>query len=147
MSTAVLHHQPVHQEPAPSRGPESGPGRAAPPAQAQPARSGQLLAARAQALFTSDLSAHREHSQTEIAAAIRRAFRAHGGTGGCAAEVAAAYGEYPETAARRMRWARSVIQGIDDFEAALDGRADGATRPAARGHSLTIDSGRAWVAR
>ena len=129
MSTAVLHHQPVHQEPAPSRGLGSGPGRRVRPAQAQPARSGQLLAARAQALFTSDLSAHREHTQAEVVAAITRAFRAHGGIGGCAAEVAAAYGEHPETAARRMRWARAVIQGIDDFEAALD---DGAAGPAGR---------------
>lgn len=89
------------------------------PAQAQPVRSGKLLAARAQALFTSDLSARCEHTQTEVAAAIRHAFRTHNGIRGCAAEVAAAYGEDPETAARRMRWARTVIQGIDDFEAAL----------------------------
>jgi hypothetical protein len=96
------------------------------PAQAPPARSGQLLAARAQALFTSGLSAQCEHAQIEVAAAIRDAFRAHGGIGGCAAEVAAAYGEHLETAARRMRWARAVIQGMDDFEAVLDGGASGA---------------------
>ena len=130
MSTAVLHHQPVQQEPAPSRVLGNGQSRRVPPAQAQPARSGQLLAARAQAPFTSDLSALSEHTQAEVAAAITRAFRVHGGIGGCAAEVAAAYGEYPETAARRMRWARAVIQGIDDFEAALDGGADSAARPA-----------------
>jgi hypothetical protein len=29
------------------------------------------------------------------------------------AEVAAAYGEHPETAARRMRWARAVIDSIN----------------------------------
>ena len=29
-------------------------------------------------------------------------------------------------AARRMRWARAGIQGIDDFEAVLDGGASGA---------------------
>jgi hypothetical protein len=27
--------------------------------------------------------------------------------------VAAEYGEHPETAARRMRWARAVVDGID----------------------------------
>ena len=129
MSTAVLHHQPVHQEPAPSREPGSGQGPCAKPAQAQPPRSGQLLAARAQALFTSDLSAHREHTQAEVTAAIKRAFRVHGGVGGCAAEVAAAYGEHPETAARRMRWARAVIQGIDDFATALNGGAGRAAGP------------------
>jgi len=95
------------------------------PAQAQSALSGKLLAARAQALFTSGLSAACEHTQAEVVAAISHAFRAYDGIGGCAAEVAAAYGEHPETAARRMRWARAVIQGIDDFKAALDGGADG----------------------
>jgi len=126
MSTAVAHHQPVHRQPAPSRGPGSGHGQGVKPAQAQPTGSDQLLAARAQALFTTDLSAHCEHTQTEIAAAIRQAFRTHNGIRGCAAEVAAAYGERPETAARRMRWARAVIKGIDDFEAALDGGVGGA---------------------
>jgi hypothetical protein len=132
MSTAVLHHQPVHKQAAPSRGPGSGQGRHVEPAQAQPARSGQLLAARAQALFTSGLSARCEHTQIEVAAAIRRAFRTHNGARGCVAEVAAAYGEDPETAARRMRWARAVIHCIDDFEAALDDGADGAAGPAER---------------
>ena len=103
------------------------------PAEAQPARSGQLLAARAQALFTSDLSAHCEHTQTEVAAAIRHAFRTHNGIRGCAARVAAAYGEHPETAARRMRWARAVIQGIDDFAAALNGGAGCAVGPRREG--------------
>jgi hypothetical protein len=132
MSTAVLHHQPVRQELAPSRGPVSGQGQRVEPAEAQPTRSGQLLAARAQALFTSDLSAHCEHTQTEVVAAIRHAFRTHNGIRGCAAEVAAAYGEHPETAARRMRWARAVIQGIDDFEAALDGGVGDAPGPVER---------------
>lgn len=120
MSTAVLRDQPAHQEPAPSRGPERQHSRRVKSAQANPARSGPLVAARAQALFTSDLSAQAEHTQAEVAAAIRHAFDAHGGLGGCVAEVATAYGEHPETAARRMRWARAVVQGIDDFEAALD---------------------------
>jgi hypothetical protein len=65
----------------------------------------------ADALFTSDLSARREHTRIEIATAIRYAISTHHGIGGCAAEVAAAYGEHPETAARRMRWARAVIEG------------------------------------
>ena len=67
----------------------------------------------ADALFTSDLSARREHTRIEIATAIRYAISTHHGIGGCAAEVAAAYGEHPETAARRMRWARAVIDGIN----------------------------------
>jgi hypothetical protein len=131
MSTAVLHHQPVHEHAAPSRGPGSEQGQHVQPAEAEQARPGQLLAARAQALFTSDLSAHCEHTQVEVAAAIRHAFRTRNGVRGCAAEVAAAYGEDPETAARRMRWARAVIHGIDDFAAALDGTADGTADGAA----------------
>jgi hypothetical protein len=31
--------------------------------------------------------------------------------GGCAGRVAQAYGEHPETAVVRMRWARAVIDG------------------------------------
>jgi hypothetical protein len=98
MSTAVLHHEPIHHEPAPARGAGRGPG--------------PLLAARAEALFASDLSARREHTRTEVTAAIRRAIGTHHGIRGCAGEVAAAYGEHPETAARRMLWARAVIEGI-----------------------------------
>jgi hypothetical protein len=47
----------------------------------------------------------------EVAAAIEHAIGACHGIGGCVAEMAAAYGEHPETAARRMRWARTVIAG------------------------------------
>ncbi len=69
-------------------------------------------AAQAEALFTSDLSAFTHHTQATVEAAIRRAIRAHGGIRGCAGEAAAAYGEHPETAAPRMRWARAVVEGI-----------------------------------
>ena len=68
-------------------------------------------AAWAAALFTSDLSALCEHTPIEVAAAIEQAIGAHQGIGGCVAEMAAAYGEHPETATRRMRWARTVIAG------------------------------------
>jgi hypothetical protein len=71
-----------------------------------------LLAARAEALFASHLSARCEHTRAEVAAAIRRAIGTHHGVRGCAGEVAAAYGECPEMAARRMLWARAVIEGI-----------------------------------
>ncbi len=71
-----------------------------------------LLTARADALFISDLSACCCHSKAEITAAIGRVMRSHGGAGGCAGEVAAAYGAYPETAAPRMRWARTVAEAV-----------------------------------
>src|SRR6266566_5006347 len=37
--------------------------------------------------------------------------RRHGARG-CAARVAQAYGEHPETAVRRMRWARTAVTGV-----------------------------------
>jgi len=126
MSTLVLDREPAHLEPAPTlragsalhhrlrpRGISLHPARFWPSAaQAQPPSplAGQLLAASAEALFTSDLSARREYTAIEVAAAIRHAISTHGGIRGCAGEVAAAYGEDPETAARRMRWARAVSE-------------------------------------
>jgi hypothetical protein len=68
-----------------------------------------LTAARAEALFTSCLSADTRPAPDDVTDAIRAAMRAYGGSRGCAAEVAAAYGEHPETAAPRMRWALGVI--------------------------------------
>ena len=46
------------------------------PAKALPV---QLLAARAEALFTSDLSVRREYTRTEVATAIRHAIGTHDG--------------------------------------------------------------------
>jgi hypothetical protein len=97
--------------------------------------SAQLRAARAEALFTSDLSARREYTEIEVAAAIRRAIGTHNGIRGCVAEVAAAYGDHPETAAGRMRWARAVIEAID-APAGSSGNHGGAAPGGARGVSL-----------
>jgi hypothetical protein len=71
-----------------------------------------LTAARAEALFTSDVSAASTLSRDEYMEAIRRALLRHGGVRGCAAEVAAQYGDHPDTAAPRMRWARQVVQSV-----------------------------------
>ena len=71
-----------------------------------------LMSARADALFVSHLSAQHNPTRIEVETAIRQAVRAHGGTRGCAGEVAAAYGGYPETAAPRMRWARAVVDNL-----------------------------------
>ncbi|MEU4423079.1 hypothetical protein AB0F81_20840 [Actinoplanes sp. NPDC024001] len=38
--------------------------------------------------------------------------RAHGGVRGCAADVASEYGDHPETAAPRMRWARALVEEL-----------------------------------
>jgi hypothetical protein len=69
----------------------------------------QLLAARAAALFASDLSGGSRPTGPAVDAAIASSVRRCGGTRGCVATVAAAYGECPETAAPRMRWARGVV--------------------------------------
>jgi len=94
-----------------------------------------LTVARADALFASDLSASRRHTQAEVAAAIRHAIRAHGGSHGCAGEVAAAYGEYGELAAQRMRWALGVVKAFYSSSSAgpsAVGAAVTTARPAAR---------------
>jgi hypothetical protein len=70
----------------------------------------QLLAARAAALFASDLPAGSRPSPLVVGTAIAGAVRQYGGTRGCVAQMAAAYGDYPETAAARMRWARGVVE-------------------------------------
>jgi hypothetical protein len=71
-----------------------------------------LTAARADALFASDLSALCYPGRATVASAISRALALHEGFGGCAGEVAAAYGDYPETAVARMRWALQVIEMV-----------------------------------
>lgn len=68
----------------------------------------QLLAARAAALFASDLPTGARPAPATVATVIAAAVHACGGTRGCVAMMAAAYGDYPETAAPRMRWALSV---------------------------------------
>jgi hypothetical protein len=72
-------------------------------------RSGILTTARATALFVSDLSSQSTPTAEEIDAQIRRAIARHGGVRGCTCELAEAYGNHPETAAQRMRWARQLV--------------------------------------
>ncbi len=69
-----------------------------------------LSTVRAAALFVSDVSVHDHPSRDEIEAAIRRSLRTRGGSRGCTADVAAAYGDHPELAAPRMRWARAAVE-------------------------------------
>lgn len=71
-----------------------------------------LTAARAEALFTSPLATGSRPSHEVVELAIRFAVRAHGGVRGCAGDVAAEYGDHPETAAPRMRWARQLVDEL-----------------------------------
>jgi hypothetical protein len=64
---------------------------------------------RCEALFASALQRSQEPSLPEIREAIRGAVRVHGSRG-CAARVAQEFGDHPETAIIRMRWARQVVQ-------------------------------------
>lgn len=61
----------------------------------------------ADALFASALQGSDEPSAGQIQQAIAAAVRAFGYSG-CAERVAQEFGDHPETAVARMRWARTV---------------------------------------
>ena len=63
---------------------------------------------RVNALFASTLQRSEQPSTEQVQQAIAAAVRAYG-IQGCAARVAQAYGDHPETALLRMRWARAVV--------------------------------------
>jgi len=67
-------------------------------------------AARADALFASSLQRCGEPGAGQVREAIATAIRAYGAQG-CAARVAQAYGEHPDTALTRMRWALTTVAG------------------------------------
>src|SRR6201999_2152535 len=77
-----------------------------------------ISTARADALFASPLQRSDGPSPAQVHQAIAAAVAAFG-IRGCAARVAQAYGEHPETAVLRMRWARTVVTA-----AFSDGRAE-----------------------
>ena len=60
---------------------------------------------RAGALFASTLQPSDDATPAQIAVAITTSLLANGGEQGCAAAVAAEYGDHPDVAAERMRWA------------------------------------------
>ena len=70
-----------------------------------------ITAARADALFASALQRSDEPGAEQVRQAITAAVRGFG-VRGCAARVAQAYGERPETAVQRMRWARTTVTGV-----------------------------------
>ncbi len=65
-------------------------------------------AAQADALFESALQRSDEPGAAQVREAIATAIRAFGARG-CAARVPQEYGEHPETAVARMRWARATV--------------------------------------
>ena len=64
--------------------------------------------ARADALFASALQRSDQPTAAQVHGAIAAALAAFG-IRGCAARVAQAYGDHPETAVQRMRWARATV--------------------------------------
>ena len=70
---------------------------------------------RADALFASALQRSDRPGPGQVRRAIAVAVARYGDSG-CAARVAQAFGEHPETAVTRMRWARTTV--ADAFGAA-----------------------------
>jgi hypothetical protein len=89
-----------------------------------------ISTARADALFVSTLQRSEEPSAAQVQQAIAVAIREFGARG-CAARVAQAYGEHPETSVPRMRWARAVVEGRGEVKRAGE-------VGAAFGHSVTL---------
>jgi hypothetical protein len=70
-----------------------------------------VIDARCEALFASGLQRSDEPTAEAVQEAISRAVRELG-TRGCAARMAQEFGDHPETACDRMRWARQVVAGL-----------------------------------
>ena len=68
-------------------------------------------AVRAEALFASVLQRSDRPSAGQVRKAVAGAVRAYGGRG-CAELVAQEFGDHPEAAAERMRWARAVASEV-----------------------------------
>ena len=71
-----------------------------------------MTVARAEALFASTADTGQWLGREELATVIRGAVRRYGGIRGCAEQMAFAYGEHPEAAAERMRWARRCVKDV-----------------------------------
>jgi len=67
-----------------------------------------INAVRTDALFVSALQRSDEPSIGQVQEAVARAIREFGGRG-CAGRVAQEFGDHPEIAVARMRWARHVV--------------------------------------
>ena len=85
--------------------------RSAPGAGAPSAGAAAPAATLADALFASALQRSDHPTPGQVRQAIAAAAAAYGGSG-CAARVAQAFGENPETAVTRMRWARALAARV-----------------------------------
>lgn len=85
----------------------------------------------ADALFVSALQRSDDPSAAHVRHVIAAAIREYGGQG-CAERVAQEFGDHPEIAVVRMRWARALAS-----EACRGSAAESSTCPDARSSSLT----------
>jgi hypothetical protein len=93
-----------------------------------------ISTARADALFASMLQRSDQPTVAQVHGAIAAALAAFG-IQGCAARVAQAYGEHPETAVQRMRWARATVARPSVTRTSVTGASDGVRAGAACGPS------------
>jgi hypothetical protein len=90
------------------------------------------ISTRADALFASALQRSDDPSARQVLQAITATIGAFGAQG-CAARVAQAYGEHPETAVPRMRWALAVVMGQREAGGTSGGARLGPARAAVPG--------------
>jgi hypothetical protein len=69
----------------------------------------QLDLCRCEALFASDLQHSQHPDPTDVRTAVARTITRLGETA-CLARVAQEFGDHPEAAAARMRWAREAVE-------------------------------------
>ncbi|BCB77392.1 hypothetical protein GCM10022251_70650 [Phytohabitans flavus] len=67
------------------------------------------LARRCEALFASDLQHSQHPDPTDVRAAVTRTI-SRLGQPACVARMAQEFGDHPEAAAARMRWARTAVE-------------------------------------
>jgi hypothetical protein len=70
-----------------------------------------LRTMRCEALFASSLRRKDRHDPAAVREAIEQALRVLGSRG-CAAWVAQAYGDFPDAAVTRMRWAQQLVAEV-----------------------------------
>jgi hypothetical protein len=67
------------------------------------------LTVRAEALFASALQPSEDCTAARVEATIEASLKRFGGPAGCAQRLAAEFGDHPEIAVPRMRWALDLV--------------------------------------
>lgn len=70
-----------------------------------------VTAARAEALFCSQVQPSEKPGRVQVSESIAAQIRIRG-SHGCACQVAREFGDHPETAVARMRWARQTVTAV-----------------------------------